>query len=106
MIVSREAVYRHRVPETVANDARSSKRRGPQGACSDADLLGHIEAVIRASPFSGEWYRKIWARLRIEGFAQAVDGIKGAWPKRALSRDDKQVLNLIRSDNQRRRQLA
>ena len=32
-----------------------------------------------------------------EGFAQAVDGIKGAWPKRALSRDDKQVLNMIRS---------
>ena len=32
-----------------------------------------------------------------EGFAQAVDGIKGAWPKRALSRDDKQFLNMIRS---------
>ena len=32
-----------------------------------------------------------------EGFAQAVDGINGAWPKRSLSRDDKQVLNLIRS---------
>ena len=32
-----------------------------------------------------------------EGFAQAVDGIKGAWPKRALSRNDKLVLNLIRS---------
>lgn len=32
-----------------------------------------------------------------KGFSQAVDGIKGAWPKRALSRDDKQVLNMIRS---------
>ena len=28
--------------------------------------LAHIEAVIAASPFSGEGYRKIWARLRVQ----------------------------------------
>lgn len=32
-----------------------------------------------------------------KGFAYAVDEVDGAWPKRALARDDKKVLNLIRS---------
>jgi putative transposase len=65
--VPRATVYRHRAGangEEAANAVRPPKRRGPQGACSDAELLSHIEAVIAASPFSGEGYRKVWARLR------------------------------------------
>ena len=46
-------------------------KRGPQGACSDAELLRHIQAVIAASPFSGEGYRKVWARLRAKGVRTA-----------------------------------
>ena len=44
-----------------------ARRRGPQGACSDADLLAHIRDAIDGSHFSGEGYRKIHARLRMRG---------------------------------------
>ena len=53
----RATVCRRRGPAAgtgVANAPRSSRRRGPQGACSDGELLLHIQAVIAASPFSGE----------------------------------------------------
>lgn len=60
------------------------------GALNEAVILGEIGGQVWDLPLKRfqDWN---------EGFAQAVDGIKGAWPKRALSRDDKQVLNLIRS---------
>ena len=60
------------------------------GALNEAVILGEIGGEVRDLPPKRF---QAWT----EGFAQAVDGIKGAWPKRALSRDDKQVLNLIRS---------
>jgi putative transposase len=63
--VPRATFYRYRRGETdTARSAHAQIRRGPAGACSDAELLTHIEAVIAASPFSGEGYRKVWARLR------------------------------------------
>jgi putative transposase len=37
---------------------------GPQPDVADSALLARIRAVIAASPFHGEGYRKIWARLR------------------------------------------
>ena len=60
------------------------------GALNEAVILGEIGRELRDLPPKRfqDW---------TEGFIQAVDGIKGAWPKRALSRDDKQVINLIRS---------
>ncbi|MDF0603324.1 UPF0149 family protein [Psychromarinibacter sp. C21-152] len=58
-------------------------------ALNEAVILGEIGGRVRDLP-------PVRFRAWTEGFAQAVDGIKGAWPKRALSRDDKQVLNLIR----------
>lgn len=39
-------------------------RRGPKGFHSDDELLGHIRHELEQSPFTGEGYRKIWARLR------------------------------------------
>ena len=60
------------------------------GALNEAVLLGVIGSDLRDLPTKRF---QAWA----EGFAQAVDGIKGAWPKRALSRDDKQVVDMIRS---------
>ena len=60
------------------------------GALNEAVILGEIGGEVRDLPPKRF---QAWT----EGFAQAVDGIKGAWPQRALSRDDKQVLNLIRS---------
>lgn len=77
--VPRSTVYRHRTPVDdfdAANTQRPPKRRGPQGACSDAELLLLIRAVIDASPFSGEGYRKVWARLRHNGVRTAARRVR------------------------------
>ena len=42
-------------------------RRGPLGPCADDELVDHIRRVWEASPFPGEGYRKVWARLRHGG---------------------------------------
>ena len=42
-----------------------AKRRGPKPAISDQALLVAIEADLEASPWEGEGYRKVWARLRV-----------------------------------------
>lgn len=70
--VSRATTYRQRDRRKAANDARPPRRRGPEGACSDSALLEHIHAIIEASPFSGEGYRKVWARLRAQGVRTAA----------------------------------
>ena len=61
--LSRATVYRHRAAPDPAAPAGPT-RRGPVGACSDAELLGHIRAQILGSRLHGEGCRKIWARLR------------------------------------------
>ena len=48
----------------------------PQGACGDEELLTKIQAVIAASPFNGEGYRKVWARLRIQGVRTAARRVR------------------------------
>lgn len=61
--VPRSTVYlRRRV--AAAPPAAAVGRRGPLGPCSDAELVARIRAVLEASPFHGEGYRKVWARLR------------------------------------------
>jgi putative transposase len=70
----RATLYRHRSVDTTP--ARPARRRGPQGACSDAELLAKIEAVIEASPFNGEGYRKVWARLRADGVRTAMRRVR------------------------------
>ena len=47
-----------------AEEGEPAGRRGPQGPCPDDQLVDHIRAVIESSPFVGEGYRKVWARLR------------------------------------------
>jgi len=42
-------------------------RRGPLGPCADDELVAHIRRILEASPFPGEGYRKVWARLRHRG---------------------------------------
>lgn len=70
--VSRATIYRHgHHVRSADNDPQPPRRRGPQGACSDTELLAEIRAVIEASPFQGEGYRKVWARLRIKGVRTA-----------------------------------
>ena len=62
--VSRASVYRS-LTETQPNTV--ARRPGPVGACSDAELAGHIRRQIAASRLHGEGYRKLWARLRFAG---------------------------------------
>lgn len=45
----------------------SKKRPGPRGPCHDPQLVEHIKSVLSSSPFHGEGYRKVWARLRFRG---------------------------------------
>jgi hypothetical protein len=56
----RSSVYARRAA------AGAGGRPGPATSISDADLLGLIHQVLATSPFAGEGYRKIRARLRRE----------------------------------------
>jgi putative transposase len=61
--VSRATVYHRRRP-----DAPHPRRRpGPVGPLPDDDLVAAIRGLLADSPFHGEGYRKIWARLRFAG---------------------------------------
>ena len=61
--VSRATIYRHRHRlEPVAR-----KRPGPLGAMADDELVAGIRQLLTDSPFHGEGYRKLWARLRFAG---------------------------------------
>jgi putative transposase len=60
---SRATVYRHR-----RGDAPPPRRRpGPLGPLPDDALVKAIRGLLAASPFHGEGYRKVWARLRFAG---------------------------------------
>jgi putative transposase len=89
--VSRATVYRHRRPAP-----EPSRRPGPVGPCDDATLLEHIRKAIAGSRFTGEGYRKIWARLRFSGIRSSpgrVRRLMGAHgllaPHRVRKRPDK-----------------
>ncbi len=56
----RSTVYRRRA------QGETDKRPGPRTEVSDDELLAAIRAVLGASPFCGEGYRKVRARLRRE----------------------------------------
>jgi putative transposase len=60
--IARSTVYWQR-----REPAPSGPRRGPRGPCTDDDLVAAIRRVLQASPFPGEGYRKVWARLRHSG---------------------------------------
>lgn len=64
--ISRATLYRERARRQ-ASEPGAAKRRGPQGPASDADLVAAIRKTLAESPFHGEGYRKVWARLRYRG---------------------------------------
>ena len=43
------------------------KRRGPKPKVSEKNLLSFVKEDLKTSPFTGEGYRKVWARLRRKG---------------------------------------
>jgi putative transposase len=78
--VARATVYRHLGAAAADNDLQppsgAIRRRGPVGACPDAELVARIAAEIETSPFHGEGYRKIWARLRHKGIRTAARRVR------------------------------
>lgn len=62
--IPRATVYRHRQAEGLPP---ARKRPGPMGPMTDSALVAAIRRMLKASPFHGEGYRKVWARLRFEG---------------------------------------
>ena len=52
------------------------RRRGPVGAAPDDVLVAHVRRVLEASPFHGEGYRKVWAKLRVEGRRTSKDLVR------------------------------
>jgi len=73
--LSRATVYRHRAAAS-AEPPPCPARRGPVGACSDAELLEHIRAQVLGSRLHGEGYRKIWARLRHAGIRSSARRVR------------------------------
>jgi putative transposase len=61
--VSRATIYRHRH----RSEEAVRRRPGPQGMMADEGLVASIQELLRNSPFHGEGYRKLWARLRFAG---------------------------------------
>jgi hypothetical protein len=71
----RSTLYCHRHRESIPTEPRpEARKRGPQGPCSDEELVGHIHRILTESPFDGEGYRKVWARLRYQGIREHFGG--------------------------------
>jgi putative transposase len=62
--VPRSTVYAARAR---AQQLPARQKRGPKTAWTDDELTAHIRTVLARSPFVGEGYRKVWARLRLAG---------------------------------------
>ena len=69
----RSSVYARR---QAPRDCARGHRRGPVGAAPDEVLVGHIRRVLEASPFHGEGYRKVWAKLRVEGIRTSQERVR------------------------------
>jgi putative transposase len=53
---------------------REPRKRGPK-VYSDEELVGKIRQILSEPVFSGEGYRKIWARLRHQGIRTCKDRV-------------------------------
>ena len=60
----RSALYAKRGKGSLEGSGDKSDKRGPKVLVSDSDIVEKIKADIKASPFKGEGYRKIHARVR------------------------------------------
>jgi putative transposase len=72
--VARSGLYRHRRAAELPPAPRC--RPGPQGPMPDAGLVEAIRQVLAESPFHGEGYRKVWARLRHAGLRTSKERVR------------------------------
>lgn len=71
--VARSTVYdRRKQAERAARGEVPAKRGPTQGVLSDEELLAEIRQVLADSPWQGEGYRKVHARLRHKGLRTAA----------------------------------
>lgn len=56
---------------------RKSGRRGPVGVLGDDEIVQQIRTLLSESPFHGEGYRKVWARLRFKGIGTSKRRVLG-----------------------------
>ena len=61
--IPRSTLYARRA--RARQPSHSAPRRGPKHAWTDIALTEQIRSVLARSPFLGEGYRKVWARLRL-----------------------------------------
>ena len=80
--VSRSSLYR--VRGTAAPSA-PRRRPGPQGPMPDAALVEAIRQALAGSPFHGEGYRKVWARLRHAGLRTSKERVRRLMRENGLS---------------------
>lgn len=80
---ARSGVYRRR--QAAEAPARPRRRPGPQGSMPDAALVEAIRGVLLASPFHGEGYRKVWARLRHQGLRSSKERVRRLMRENGLS---------------------
>ena len=75
--LARSTAYYLKAREAVPPEQRPvPRKRGPVGAATDEELVGHIRRVLAESPFHGEGYRKVWARLRHRGIRTASERVR------------------------------
>jgi putative transposase len=72
--VARAGVYRRRGATEAAPAPRW--RPGPLGPMPDAALVEAIRQMLTDSPFHGEGYRKVWARLRHGGLRTPKERVR------------------------------
>ena len=75
--MARSTAYYLKAREAVPPEERPvPKKRGPVGAATDDELVGHVRRVLAEGPFHGEGYRKVWARLRHRGIRTASERVR------------------------------
>ncbi len=73
----RSTVYAQRIStEEGSMGSRPPQRPGPMGPCRDPELVDHIRQVLAESPFHGEGYRKVWAKLRFNGLRTSKERVR------------------------------
>jgi putative transposase len=75
--LARSTAYYLKARDAIPPERRPvPKKRGPVGAGTDEELVGHIRTVLAEGPFHGEGYRKVWARLRHRGIRTASERVR------------------------------
>lgn len=75
----------HRGRKATVTPCSPRRRPGPQGPMPDAALVEAIRGVLTDSPFHGEGYRKVWARLRHQGLRTSKERVRRLMRENGLS---------------------